>query len=121
MRSHAEADRADLAGAHLVAPGQVRGGARDVLGRLVHGQAHHELAGLVRLGRLDAVVEIGGQREVALSSEAVDHIADVADQSPPLLDDDDRGPVRVVRNGEIALAGPAVAREAHHVPHSCLP
>ena len=48
------------------AAGQVLRRARDVLGGLVHGQAHQQLAGLVGLVGLGAVVEVRRERDEAL-------------------------------------------------------
>ena len=67
---------------------------------------------------LGAVEEVRRQGDEALGGEPVGDVADVVDQAPPLLHDDDAGAVRrSLGFGEVALAGVAVAGKAHHLAH----
>ena len=71
---------------------QLVDGAAHVPGRPVDLHRHHRLGRLVGLGHRHAVVEVRRQCDEPGGGEAVADVADVVDQSPPLLDHDDPGP-----------------------------
>ena len=55
----------------VVAAGEVLRGALDVLGRAVHGQAHQQPLGLVRLVGRGTVEEVRRERDESLRGEPV--------------------------------------------------
>ena len=69
--AHAEADHARLVARDRVEAEQMVDRTTHVLGRLVDVQGHHELAGLVGLGRRGPVVQVRRQGGETLGREAV--------------------------------------------------
>ena len=83
--AEAEADRSDAWSLNARLGGEELHGAAHVLLGLVHRERHHLLFCLAGLGGALAAVEVGGEREESLASEAVTDRADVLVKAPPLL------------------------------------
>ena len=96
---------------HVVVPEQVVDRAAHVLGSLTHVEGHHQLAGLVGLGRGLSVEQIGRQGDEPLGGEPVDDVLDVRHEAPPLLDHDQSRTATRFGHGAVAGTGVAVARK----------
>ena len=118
LPAHAEAHDADSIALRTLGEEEVARAA-EILLRLLDVERHHELAGVVRGGRRLAVVEVGGERHVALRGEAVGDVLDVADEPPPLLDHDDAGTGAALGARKISLGGTAVRGELDHRAFAC--
>src|SRR3989449_3160773 len=78
-------------------------------------RSHEELARRVGLARRLAVVHVGRERREPLGREPVADGLDLADETPPLLDDQDAGPRAGRGRGEVRGRLGAVRRELHHL------
>lgn len=115
LATHAEADDADFAGdAGLIQEGG--DGAFDNVGGVFDVESHHERAGFVGFVGLLAVVEIGGEGGKTGGGEAIGDAGDVADETPPFLDNDD-AVAGGFSGGEIALVGPVLVRKGEELSH----
>ena len=86
-------------------------GTGEVTGGPIDRQVGHQLAGLVRVVRRRAAVQVGRERDEALSRQPVGDARDVVGQPPPLLDHDDAGAAAGLRHREVAVGVVAVAGE----------
>src|SRR5207247_6510166 len=99
LAPHAEADDAELLRGGL-AREVLRGAAQVFLG-LGDVERYEELARRVGLARSLAMVHVGRERREPLGREPVADGLDVADETPPLLDDQDAGPLAGRGRGEV--------------------
>jgi len=90
-----------------VLPQLQRSAAQVLMGRRGKIETGHQVVGLVGLARQPALVKIGRQRVVAGAREAVGDPANLVVETPPLLNDDDPGPV-VAGHRQVALACHAI-------------
>ena len=63
----------------------------EVVGHSADVKAQHELLSLVRLRRLDTAIVIDREGHESLIGESLDDIANMGNEAPPLLHDDDAG------------------------------
>ena len=118
--AHAEAHDADAGRCGCLVGEQEVDGAAHLLGRLADVERHHQLAGLVGLGRGASAVQIRRQGTEPGGGEAVAHALDVGHEPPPLLDHDDARPA-TIGWCVVPVPGAAVGFELDHVSQGAEP